>query len=178
MQEPIATWSAVRGVWETSETGLFCGHSVPFLATWPVSGSMRSGSAFRRPAWAPATSGSVSSSSRGPLLKTPTSNLGDNGGSQHPDKRKAGGHGPTLKDEVEHLLPTPTVGDHGTPGHRAGPGYGPPLSQVVLPLLPTPTAEPYGSNQSPTPGAAVRPSLNTLASAGALTARPSPDGSA
>ncbi|MFJ6464340.1 hypothetical protein ACIQM0_25480 [Streptomyces sp. NPDC091387] len=55
-----------------------------------------------------------------------------NGGSQHPDKRKSGGHGPTLADEVEHLLPTPT-------------------------------ATPYGNNQSPSPGAAVRPSLNSLA---------------
>ncbi|MGW4040442.1 hypothetical protein ACWEIM_29905 [Streptomyces sp. NPDC004778] len=55
-----------------------------------------------------------------------------NGGSQHPDKRKQGGHGPTLADEVEHLLPTPT-------------------------------ATPYGNNQSPSPGAAVRPSLNSLA---------------
>lgn len=39
------------------------------------------------------------------LLKTPGANLAENGGSQHPDKRKAGGHGPTLADEVEHLLP-------------------------------------------------------------------------
>jgi DNA (cytosine-5)-methyltransferase 1 len=35
------------------------------------------------------------------LLKTPTTNLGSNGGSQHPDKRKLGGHGPTLADEIE-----------------------------------------------------------------------------
>jgi hypothetical protein len=48
--------------------------------------------------------------SEGPLFKTPTSQLAVNGGSQHPDKRRAGGHGPTLADEVEHLLPTPTVG--------------------------------------------------------------------
>ncbi len=45
------------------------------------------------------------------LLKTPTSQLAVNGGSQHPDKRKEGGHGPTLADEVEHLLPTPVVTD-------------------------------------------------------------------
>lgn len=45
------------------------------------------------------------------LLKTPTAQLAVNGGSQHPDKRKAGGHGPTLADEVEHLLPTPKAGD-------------------------------------------------------------------
>lgn len=107
MPEPIATWSAARGVWEGLTPALFCGHSEPFLETWPASGSMRSGSAFRRPEWAPPTSANGASSPRGPLLKTPTSNLGANGGSQHPDKRRAGGHGPTLKDEVEHLLPTP-----------------------------------------------------------------------
>lgn len=45
------------------------------------------------------------------VFKTPTSQLAVNGGSQHPDKRKAGGHGPTLADEVEHLLPTPTAMD-------------------------------------------------------------------
>ncbi|MFI6142400.1 DNA (cytosine-5-)-methyltransferase [Streptomyces griseus] len=43
--------------------------------------------------------------SAAPLLKTPTSQLAVNGGSQHPDKRREGGHGPTLADEVEHLVP-------------------------------------------------------------------------
>lgn len=47
------------------------------------------------------------------LLKTPTSQLAVNGGSQHPEKRKAGGHGPTLADEVEHLLPTPSAHEPG-----------------------------------------------------------------
>lgn len=41
------------------------------------------------------------------LLKTPTANLGANGAPQHPDKRKAGGHGPTLDDEVTYLIPEP-----------------------------------------------------------------------
>ena len=46
------------------------------------------------------------------LLKTPTAQLAVNGGSQHPDKRRAGGHGPTLADQVEHqLLPTPEASD-------------------------------------------------------------------
>lgn len=40
----------------------------------------------------------------GRLLKTPTAQLSVNGGSQHPDKRRAGGHGPTLADQVEHEL--------------------------------------------------------------------------
>ena len=43
------------------------------------------------------------------LFKTPTANLGKNGSSQHPDKRKAGGHGPTLDDEVSHLLSAPVA---------------------------------------------------------------------
>lgn len=38
------------------------------------------------------------------FFKTPTAQLGRNGSAQHPDKRKAGGHGPTLEDEVCFLL--------------------------------------------------------------------------
>jgi site-specific DNA-cytosine methylase len=41
------------------------------------------------------------------VLKTPTAQLGSNGAAQHPEKRKAGGHGPTLDDEVTFLLPDP-----------------------------------------------------------------------
>ena len=65
------------------------------------------------------------------LLPTPTSNLGSNGGPQDPAKRRAGGHSVSIEDVV-----------HG------------------LKLLPTPTATPYGSNQSMSGGAAVRPSLD------------------
>lgn len=59
------------------------------------------------------------------MFKTPTANLGSSAGPpQHPDKRKAGGHGPTLSDEVVHLLPTPTrsdgTGGPGTSPKRAG----------------------------------------------------------
>ncbi|WP_097964571.1 DNA (cytosine-5-)-methyltransferase [Streptomyces sp. or20] len=43
------------------------------------------------------------------LFKTPTANLGRNGAAQHPQKRKDGGHGPTLDDEVSYLLPLPTL---------------------------------------------------------------------
>lgn len=73
------------------------------------------------------------------LLKTPTSNLGSNGGSQHPDKRKAGGHGPTLADEVEWTMPAA--------------------------LLPTPSASTYGTNQGGAAGRVgpVRESLDTMA---------------
>lgn len=79
------------------------------------------------------------------LLKTPTAQLAVNGGSQHPDKRRAGGHGPTLADQVEHqLLPTPVVTNRagmtpspatarGTRGSDLGPAVG-------SLLLPTPRA--------------------------------------
>jgi len=51
------------------------------------------------------------------FFKTPTANLGSNGAAQHPDKRKANGHGPTLADEVCFLLnvtpeDTQTLGPH------------------------------------------------------------------
>ena len=38
-------------------------------------------------------------------LKTPTSNLGSNGGARPPAERRAGGHGPTLDDEACYSLP-------------------------------------------------------------------------
>lgn len=68
------------------------------------------------------------------LLRTPTAQLASNGGSQHPDKRKAGGHGPTLADELEHLLPTPNA-THERKTSRTGP-----LLHGIEMLLPTPRA--------------------------------------
>lgn len=48
----------------------------------------------------------------GDLLPTPTTNLGANGGSQNPEKRRAGGHSVSLQDVAEHrLLPTPAAGN-------------------------------------------------------------------
>lgn len=105
----------------------------------------------------------ATASSSSPLLKTPTAQLAINGGSQHPDKRKRGGHGPTLADEVEHLLPTPAARDFRSGKSNIMDRNARPLNEVVVNLLPTPTATPYGNNQSPSPGAAVRPSLDSLA---------------
>lgn len=113
---------------------LLCEHSDVFSETWPTSGSMRNGRVFVPLTSEPRTSGTASSSLPGrvttlptprvsdangggstvtedsisgrpsQLFRTPTAQLAVNGGSQHPDKHKAGGHGPTLADEVEHLL--------------------------------------------------------------------------
>lgn len=40
-------------------------------------------------------------------LPTPGANLGKNGGLQHPDKRRAGGHQPSIEDVAVFVLPTP-----------------------------------------------------------------------
>ncbi|MGW3183264.1 hypothetical protein ACWDD9_28710 [Kitasatospora sp. NPDC001119] len=63
------------------------------------------------------------------LLLTPTSNLGSIGGSQHPDLRRAGGHGPNLSDLVEHLLPTPRASD----GTKGGPNQRGSRGDLTLP---------------------------------------------
>ena len=130
--QPLATWNRASSVWETQESHL-CGHSVGYSETWPSSGMTRGGVAYALPTWEPHTGDSACSSSHGllgtprvsigqdrvgdltnrratgridgqvALLLTPTAQLAVNGGSQHPDKRKAGGHGPTLADQIEHL---------------------------------------------------------------------------
>jgi hypothetical protein len=89
---------------------------------WPRSGTWDATGLCELATLAPATAASGGSASPGPLLKTPTAQLAVNGGSQHPDKRRAGGHGPTLADEVEHLLlPTPAASDSGnTPANHLG----------------------------------------------------------
>ena len=55
------------------------------------------------------------------------------------------------------LLPTPTTAPTTGNGHARN------LGTEAKRLLPTPTATPYGTNQSPSSGAAVRPSLDGIA---------------
>ena len=141
---------------------LLSGLSDVWSETWPTSGTWADGSVYASPTWADAMDASGSSSSpvlptpnagnnenrqsagfgmnlgagdRRPLtlLRTPTAQLAINGGSQHPDKRKAGGHGPTLADEVEHLLPTPRASD----GTKGGPNQ---RGSKGVQLFPTPAA--------------------------------------
>ena len=146
---------------------MFCGHSELYSATWPTSGTTRAGTAYEQPTSAPHTDDSASSSLlRTPkagdgnhpgiktvkpgqtlplsaqLLKTPTAQLAINGGSQHPDKRRQGGHGPTLADQIEQelLLPTPRASDpvNGGPNQRGSSGDLM-LTSAVIQLIPTPT---------------------------------------
>lgn len=101
-----------------------------FSETWPKQGMTRNGRAYERRTSGAPTAGSECSPS--PLLKTPTAQLAINGGTQHPDKRKAGGHGPTLADEVEHLLPTPTTSEDRGTGPLDGPRNDTLRAQVML----------------------------------------------
>ena len=101
------------------------------------------------------------------LLKTPTAQLAVNGGSQHPDKRRAGGHGPTLADEVEHLLPTPMARDAkcSTDQQIRGRRNGESLGGVVEVLMPTPRATDGtkgGPNQRGSSGDLMLPSAVQL----------------
>lgn len=98
VREPLAYWNSERDAWERRTVDLFSEHSDVYSETWPQSGMMRSGVSYRLPPLALPTSEPESS-----LLLTPTANLGSNGGSQPPEKRRAGGHGPTLADQIEHM---------------------------------------------------------------------------
>lgn len=164
---PLATWNPARGVWEIPQVSLLCGHSVPYSAAWPTSGTTRGGSCFAPPTSGPLTAASGPSSPLGPpspLLKTPTSNIGRNGGSQHPAKRKSGGHGPNLADKVEWLLPTPKASDgtKGSPNQRYSKGDMtlPSAAASLLPTLPArdpgaPERRPGKGRPTPSPTVAL-----------------------
>lgn len=141
MPAPLASWNRARDAWETSHShiDLFSELSAVYSETWPTWGMTRGGAAYELPTSAPPTDDTECSSSPG-LLRTPTAQLAVNGGSQHPDKRKAGGHGPTLADEVEHMLPTPQARDWKSVRPADHKRNDPGLPAIVETLLPTPGA--------------------------------------
>lgn len=138
---PFAYYDPGTSCWRTFQHSLFedLTESSP---TWPRAGMTSGGCAYELP-MPELPIGATGGSGMPHLLKTPTAQLAVNGGSQHPDKRKAGGHGPTLADEVEHLLPTPTARDHKGPNQRGD------TSCPHGALLPTPTvADSRGSRNA------------------------------
>lgn len=126
---PYATWDRDSSCWKTSEATSLWVLTLSSL-TLPTWGGLAAGDLYELPMPELPTIGPASS-----LLRTPTAQLATNGGSQHPDKRKAGGHGPTLADEVEHLLPTPTARDHKGANQRGD------ATCLHGALLPTPTVQ-------------------------------------
>lgn len=65
----------------------------------------------------------------GQLLPTPQANIASNGGSQHHDKRRDGGHSVSIQDVAEHLLPTPRASD----GTKGGPNQAGSSGDLMLP---------------------------------------------
>ena len=113
---PIASWNPERDIWEVGQMDLFSGHSAVYSETLPASGMTRNGQLFELPTWVPPTPGHASSLLHTPratrggsssenlaMLPTPTARDGDTRGTQPPEKRRAGGHQPSIADVVEHL---------------------------------------------------------------------------
>lgn len=98
--EPTVWWNPSRDCWETEQMDLFSEQPVVWSAIWPASGMTRNGVLSALPTSVPLTSESACS-----LLATPQANLGSCGGSQPPEKRRAGGHSVSLADQIEHLVP-------------------------------------------------------------------------
>jgi hypothetical protein len=150
---PSARWEPESGQWldANATNGDLFGQSEPYSGRWPTSGTTLSGVLYPLGTPEHRTSVPGSSSQPGPLLLTPTSQLATNGGSQPPDKRREGGHGPTLADQVEtelagqRRLPTVSARDWKS-GQSNLMGRGSrPLNEVIVNevaprLLPTPQA--------------------------------------
>ena len=98
--EPTVWWNKNRDCWETEQIDLLSELQAVWSEIWPASGMTRSGVLSALPTSEPLTSESVCS-----LLATPQANLGSCGGSQPPQKRRAGGHSVSLADQIEHLAP-------------------------------------------------------------------------
>lgn len=112
LQQPFAWWN--------TELDAFKMYGEIYRDKLPVSGALHNGALYRR------NHKSVAPPRAPKLLPTPQANLASGTGSQHPDKRRAGGHSVNLDDVTGwvtntangfQLLPTPkaTDGAYGTP---------------------------------------------------------------
>lgn len=98
--EHLVWWNSSRDCWEGEQMDLFSARQAVWSETWPASGMTRNGVLSALP-----TSEPLISESDFLLLATPQANLGSCGGSQTPEKRRAGGHSVSLADQIEHLVP-------------------------------------------------------------------------
>ncbi len=152
--------------WKMSLGCLF-GESETFSETWPPSGMTRNGRASQQPPLVRRTSGGASS-----LLPTETPKHGlwsppqtgeANGGGQHPDKRKKGGHSVYLRDQVKQW-PTPTqsdaTGGPGSSGRAGGPNLRTAVTEPPVESWPTPRARDWKGSGKDCLDKAVKGSLN------------------
>ena len=155
--EPIAVWNTLESYWSTRELDLFSTLPLPFLETWPTSGSMLDGQLFEHPMPEPPIDGNEFS-----LLRTPIASEAE-GGPLHPEDAKAGGNSLKLGWQIMAMegliqpkrlnVPTPTASDSHwvrTDAVREGVKGNHNLS---LPhwarLLPTPTTQDAKNNGAP-----------------------------
>lgn len=140
--------SRVSSSWRTC-VPLFPEDSTEFSATWPTSGSMRSGIVFERPTWAHRTSESGSSS-------WPTAQAHDCRGGKTPEQvaaMRAKGHGVRNLNEEAAQWTTPTSWPtaRATDGTKGGPNQAGSKGDLMLPSAaaqwPTPVAN--DDNKSP-----------------------------
>lgn len=145
MPVSLASFDPVSSLWKTSQLSL-AGDLEPFSETWPRSGMMRSGTAYRLPPLVPATEEIASgllptptassygtcqggaAGRTGPvrpslqtmaakdLWPTPTASLGTNAGLVSPAKAREGG---TLVEAVSaRMWPTPAARDYRHPNSK------------------------------------------------------------
>lgn len=126
-QQPIAQWNPARGVWETSQVNLLCGHSALYQAVWPTSGMTVNGQVFELQTQVHHTPVSESS-----LLRSPKASEGEGGALGEAEARKRG-NTVGVRDQVMDL-----VASQGQKVSRA----------EVNQLLPTPITRDYKDGQS------------------------------
>lgn len=151
--------SSSSRTWRTSSMSLLTPQDErgeTFRGIWPRSAMSCHGTVFPLPPLARRTSVTGSSA----LLPTPVAKRTPATGAGAMEA----GHGIMLQQAVEDLLPTPVaaLGESGSAATRSGYRREPTTAGAIESLLPTPSATEYGSNQSPSEGAAVRPSLPGL----------------
>ncbi len=171
--QPFAIFDRPTSSWRTSALSLALGNLPEPSVTFPRSGTWDRGGAYELPTSEHPTAVNGSSF----LLPTPIKSDAKTGtadNSEHQlrsavhllptprtsDTNGPGAHGsggPDLRTAAA-LIPTPLASDAGPRGGTTGFG----LRDWSRNLLPTPTAARYGNNQSPSPGAALRPGLDSI----------------
>ena len=134
-QQPTAMWNPARGVWETTQVNLLCGHSEPYLETWQTSGIQRDGQVFELPMQVhpiPVSESLLSPIPEESMLRTPSAIEGE-GGAIREDVARAKKRMVQVRDQMAQLaadnglkvsaslLPTPNTMD-GLPA-REGEAY-------------------------------------------------------
>lgn len=146
-QQPIAQWNTARGVWETSQVNLLCGHSGLWQDPWPISGMTVNGQVFELQTQVLPIS--VLESSLSPTLPTPLTS--DFKGANNSGSGSASANG--IATVVVHL-PTPMALDGEKGGlqnseERRAQGLEPHLPNVARDLLPTTSARDFKDGPTP-----------------------------